>query len=72
VAAGAPGEWIPISGDVAAIRASIALPVPTDTQTVRDVALNVDESPRSPCARRLLPVDTAFVVPRFDHEDGIA
>jgi DMSO/TMAO reductase YedYZ molybdopterin-dependent catalytic subunit len=70
VAAGALAKWIPSAGDVAASRAGIALPVPRDTQTVGDVALNVDGiSPFVTANTDFYRVDTAFVVPRLTSED---
>ena len=70
VAAGALAKWIPSAGDVAASRANVALPTPTDTQTVGDVALNVDGiTPFVTNNADFYRVDTAFVVPRLTTED---
>ena len=70
VAAGALAKWIPSAADVAASRASVALPTPTDTQTVGDVALNVDGiTPFVTNNADFYRVDTAFVVPRLTTED---
>jgi len=70
VAAGALAKWIPSAGDVAASRASVSLPTPTDVQTVGDVALNVDGiTPFVTSNADFYRVDTAFVVPRLTTDD---
>jgi len=70
VAAGALAKWIPSAGDVAASRASVALPTPADTQTVGDVSLNVDGiTPFVTNNADFYRVDTAFVVPRLTSEN---
>jgi DMSO/TMAO reductase YedYZ molybdopterin-dependent catalytic subunit len=70
IAGGAIAKWIPSGADVAASRASVALPTPVDVQQVPDVALNVDGiTPFVTNNADFYRVDTSFVVPRLTTDE---
>jgi DMSO/TMAO reductase YedYZ molybdopterin-dependent catalytic subunit len=70
IAGGAIAKWIPSGADVAASRAGVALPTPTDIQQIPDVALNVDGiTPFVTNNADFYRVDTSFVVPRLTTDD---
>jgi DMSO/TMAO reductase YedYZ molybdopterin-dependent catalytic subunit len=70
VAAGALAKWIPSAGDVAASRANVALPTPSDSQAIADVGFDVDGiTPFVTNNADFYRVDTAFVVPRLTTQD---
>jgi len=65
VAAGALAKWIPSTAEVAANRAGVSLPTPTDVQTATVTELPVDGiTPFVTDNADFYRVDTAFVVPR--------
>ena len=70
VAAGALAKWIPSTAEVAASRAQVALPAPTDVQPAADVGLDVPGiTPFVTDNADFYRVDTAFVVPRVTTDD---
>jgi DMSO/TMAO reductase YedYZ molybdopterin-dependent catalytic subunit len=66
VGAAAVGKWIPSGADVAASRAGVTLPTPTDIQQLTVAPLQVDGiSPFVTSNADFYRVDTAFVVPQL-------